>query len=507
MHRRRGALFAGGIAIAALTLTATPAAAGPSAAETADQAAERAAAQATEKLPAGMLKAMQRDLGLTEAQARTRITNEFKAGKEEAGLRAELGASWAGSWVTGKTSDEIVVATTDAAEAEAIEAAGATAEVVDDSLAELNAVKRALDRASAERATTDAPVWYVDVTSNTVVLHAKKTAAAKEFVSAAGLDAGDVKIVRSGESPRPYYDLRGGEAYYINNSGRCSIGFPVTRGSTQGYATAGHCGRAGASTSGHNRVAQGTFQASSFPGNDMAWVAVNSNWTVTPYVRGSGGANVTVSGSTQAAVGASICRSGSTTGWHCGTIQQHNTSVTYPEGTITGVTRTSVCAEPGDSGGSYISGSQAQGVTSGGSGNCSIGGTTYHQPINEILSAYGLTLVTSGGGDPDPPTGCSGYESTHSGSLSSGGQAVQPNGSYYYSSSSGTHRGCLDGPSGSDFDLYLQKWSGSSWTTVARGITSAADETVGYSGTSGYYRWIVHAYSGSGSYTLGLDRP
>ncbi|WP_165984926.1 S1 family peptidase [Streptomyces sp. YIM 98790] len=506
MHRRRGALFAGGIAIAALTLTATPATA-ESSADAAEQAAERAAAQAAEKLPAGMLKAMQRDLGLTEAQAKSRITNEFKAGREEAGLRAELGASWAGSWVTGKTSDEVVVATTDAAEVAAIEATGATAEVVDDSLADLDAVKRALDRAGAEHATTDAPVWYVDVTSNTVVLHAKKTAAAREFVAAAGLDASDVKIVRSSESPRPYYDVRGGEAYYMGSGGRCSVGFSVRRGSTPGFATAGHCGRAGTTTSGYNQVSQGTFQASSFPGNDMAWVAVNSNWTVTPYVRGSGGSNVSVAGSTQAAVGASICRSGSTTGWHCGTIQQHNTSVTYPEGTITGVTRTSVCAEPGDSGGSYISGNQAQGVTSGGSGNCRTGGTTYHQPINEILSTYGLTLVTTGGGDPDPPTGCSGYQSTYTGSLSSNGQAVQPNGSYYYSSSSGTHRGCLDGPNGTDFDLYLQKWSGSSWQTVAQGITSAADETVSYSGTSGYYRWIVHAYSGSGSYTLGITRP
>jgi hypothetical protein len=39
------------------------------------------------------------------------------------------------------------------------------------------------------------------------------------------------------------------------------------------------------------------------------------------------------------------------------------------------------------------SGAQAQGVTSGGSGNCQSGGTTYFQPVNEILSAYGLTLT------------------------------------------------------------------------------------------------------------------
>ena len=95
-----------------------------------------------------------------------------------------------------------------------------------------------------------------------------------------------------------------------------------------------------------------------------------------------------------AAVGASVCRSGSTTGWHCGTIQARDASVTYSQGTVSGLIRTNVCAEPGDSGGSFIAGTQAQGVTSGGSGNCSSGGTTYFQPVNEILSAYGLTLTT-----------------------------------------------------------------------------------------------------------------
>jgi streptogrisin C len=35
-------------------------------------------------------------------------------------------------------------------------------------------------------------------------------------------------------------------------------------------------------------------------------------------------------------------------------------------------------------------------VTSGGSGDCTSGGTTYFQPINPILNAYGLTLITTG---------------------------------------------------------------------------------------------------------------
>ncbi|MFD0659515.1 S1 family peptidase [Thermocatellispora tengchongensis] len=299
--------------------------------------------------------------------------------------------------------------------------------------------------------------------------------------------------------------MRGGDAYYINGSSRCSVGFSVTRGSTGGFVTAGHCGSTGASTTGHNRVAQGTFQGSSFPGNDYAWVAVNSNWTPVGVVNAYGNGIVEVAGSTEAPAGSSVCRSGSTTQWHCGTIQQRNTSVTYPQGTVNQVVRTSVCAEPGDSGGSFISGSQAQGVTSGGSGNCSVGGTTYFQPVNEILTTYGLTLTT--GDSEPPPPGCTGYQNTYTGSLSSGANAYQPNNSYYQSTTSGTHRACLDGPAGVDFDLYLQRWNGSAWTTVASGTTAAPDETVTYNGTAGYYRYRVHAYSGSGSYTLGITRP
>jgi streptogrisin C len=352
---------------------------------------------------------MGRDLGLERRQAERRLANEAEAGATAGRLRAALGDDFAGAWVRGTESGTLTVATTDAADVAAIEAEGAVAEVVRHSLADLDAAKARLDRAAAarEEAAADAPVRYVDVRTNTVTVRALRPSAARALLDAAGVGAALARVERTSERPRPLYDLRGGEAYYINNSGRCSIGFPVTKGTQQGFATAGHCGRTGASTSGANRVAQGTFQGSVFPGRDMAWVAVNSSWTATPYVSGAGGQNVQVTGSTQAPVGASVCRSGSTTGWHCGTVQQHNTSVTYPEGTISGVTRTTVCAEPGDSGGSYISGSQAQGVTSGGSGDCRSGGTTFFQPINPLLQNYGLTLKTTGdgGGPEEPPPG------------------------------------------------------------------------------------------------------
>jgi subtilisin family serine protease len=113
--------------------------------------------------------------------------------------------------------------------------------------------------------------------------------------------------------------------------------------------------------------------------------------------------------------------------------------------------------------------------------------------------------LTGGGGTP-PPSGCS---ESYSGSLTgTGDYDIHPNGTYYYSPASGTHKGCLTGPaSGADFDLYLYKWNGSSWSIVARGETSSASETVTYSGAAGYYYWEVYSYSGSGSYTFAMTRP
>ncbi|HZI98560.1 MAG TPA: S8 family peptidase [Actinomycetales bacterium] len=122
------------------------------------------------------------------------------------------------------------------------------------------------------------------------------------------------------------------------------------------------------------------------------------------------------------------------------------------------------------------------------------------------LLLYSL-LDDAPGPDPDPDPACS-LPETETGSLSGTGDiAYHPGSSGYYYSGSGTQVGCLEGPSGTDFDLYLEKWSGSSWVRVAQSISSSSSEQVTYSGTSGYYSWVVDSYSGSGAYTFGLDRP
>jgi serine protease len=110
-------------------------------------------------------------------------------------------------------------------------------------------------------------------------------------------------------------------------------------------------------------------------------------------------------------------------------------------------------------------------------------------------------VVSSGGA---PCTSCSEYTGSLSGT---GAVQIQPNGTYYFSSVSGTHRGWLQGPANADFDLYLQKWNGFYWATVAVSESVTSTEQIAYTGTLGYYRWRVYSYSGSGTYTFWLQRP
>ncbi|MEV0052081.1 S1 family peptidase [Saccharopolyspora shandongensis] len=374
MKRRLAARMAGTVmlaagTVAALTMPAT-------ATETAPPAAETAT----------LLDAMQRDFGLDRDQALQRLDQEAAAGEADERLRGTLGSTFGGSYFD-PALGKLVVGVTDEARFDEVREAGAEPKLVVYSIEQLNGVVEGLNVRSAT-APQGVSGWYVDGRENSVVLTTRPGTApdAAKFVHASGVLTDAVRVTESLEDPRTYADVIGGNAYYIGSGSRCSVGFSVQGG----FVTAGHCGSAGDSTS----QPTGQFEGSSFPGNDYGWVRVGSADTPQPLVNQYNGSNVTVAGSTESAEGASICRSGSTTGWHCGSVQAKNQTVQYPQGTVTGLTRTNVCAEPGDSGGSWLSGSQAQGVTSGGSGNCSSGGTTYFQPVNEILQAYGLTLLT-----------------------------------------------------------------------------------------------------------------
>jgi len=381
-------------ALAITAVTATAFSLSPAASPALADPVPTGPAAATVDLAPGMLEAMRRDLRLDDRQVAARLRAEAVAPAVERRLRESLGAAFAGAWFP-SGSDRLTVAVTTRDALHTAAAVGVDARLARHSERALAAAKSTLDglRAPAGQVLRG---WFVDVTANTVVIAAAPGASevARTFAKAGGLPAELVTVIEQAEAARPLYDLRGGDQYVINGNTICSIGFSVVGG----FVTAGHCGGVGAPTTGYNGVAQGNFAGSQFPGKDMAWVRTNSSWTPQPWVNNYAGGNVGVAGSQDAAIGSSICRSGRTTGWRCGTLLGRNETITYAQGSVSGLSRSNACAEPGDSGGAWISGNQAQGVTSGGTGNCSSGGTMWFQPVNPILSTYGLTLVTTGGG-------------------------------------------------------------------------------------------------------------
>ncbi|RRO20717.1 trypsin-like serine protease [Saccharopolyspora rhizosphaerae] len=334
----------------------------------------------------GMIAAMQRDLGLTAEQAEARLAQEAVAARADSAVRESLGGSFGGSYFDADLG-KLVVGTTDPAKADEVRAAGAEPRQVGTSEQQLDQIVEVLNGRS-EQAPASVTGWYADVRQNTVVVTTQPGTAAEAtgFVQDARVAQESVRVVESPAQPRTYADVVGGYAYYTAAGARCSMGFAVQGG----FVTAGHCGGQGEQTT----QPTGTFAGSSFPGNDYAYVSTGSDDTGYPLVYDYSGGYVAVSGSSEAPLGASICRSGSTTGWHCGAVLAKNQTVQYQQGTVSGLTRTNVCAEPGDSGGSFISGNQAQGMTSGGWGDCRTGGETYFQPVREALSAYGLSLLT-----------------------------------------------------------------------------------------------------------------
>lgn len=343
----------------------------------------------------GQLAALQADLGLTKQQAEQRLELEGAASKLVPAARRAAGAAFGGVWYEA-SKGRLVVGLTSPSRAAAVRATGADVAAVPVTAAALDRAKSSVDKLAGKSVPAAVSGWAADARAGSVVISVqagKRTAAVDAFVAKVR-QAGPVTVreVRA-EAPRTYAaGTVGGDPYYTGNV-RCSIGFSVHGG----FVTAGHCAGAGASVRGWDGSALGTFRGSSFPGNDYAWVQIGYGWWTVPVVLGWGQiSDQLVRGSWEAPVGASICRSGSTTHWRCGQVLAKNETVNYGNGALFyGATKTSVCAEGGDSGGSFLTGDQAQGVTSGGWGNCGSGGQTWFQPVNEILGAYGLTLHTA----------------------------------------------------------------------------------------------------------------
>ncbi|MER5376826.1 S1 family peptidase [Streptomyces sp. NPDC002553] len=262
------------------------------------------------------------------------------------------------------------------------------ADVTTFSAAELGSVSGAVLKA-------DVPgtAWTVDSKTNRVVVTADSTVSQAEIAKIkkqAGADAGALTIKRTEGRFQKY--IQGGDAIYTSGW-RCSLGFNVRDSAGNYYfLTAGHC-TDGAGTwysnSGRSTVL-GPTAGSSFPTNDYGIVRYSN----TSIAKAGTAGGVDITRAANPTVGTTVYRDGSTTGTHSGRVTALNATVNYGGGDVVyGMIQTNVCAEPGDSGGSlYGSNGVAYGLTSGGSGDCTSGGTTFFQPVVEALNAYGVSV-------------------------------------------------------------------------------------------------------------------
>ncbi|MGW7422658.1 S1 family peptidase [Streptomyces sp. NPDC054813] len=322
------------------------------------------------------------------------FSSATRAGDTGSALVAKLGtARTAGSWIG--ADGKPVVAVTDEQAAAMVKRAGAEPKMVSHSMNELKAATATLRGAPRVAGTA----WAVDYRTNRVMVEADSTVSASDWSDLSRVAAGIGSFVQMQRSEGTFTPRLNGAQPILSTGGRCSAGFNVTNGQTDFILTAGHCGPANTiwfdDSQGNQQL--GTTINTQFPGNDFSLIQyaggkAGDNADVVAIGNGQG---VRITGAADPTVGQKVFRSGSTSGLHDGTVTALNATVNYPEGTVTGLIQTNVCAEPGDSGGPLFSEGIALGVTSGGSGDCTAGGVTFFQPVTRAMAALNVQLIAS----------------------------------------------------------------------------------------------------------------
>ncbi|MFD9219195.1 S1 family peptidase [Streptomyces sp. NPDC060064] len=316
------------------------------------------------------------------------------SGNNDVGARlvSELGVSrTAGSWIG--SDGRQVVAVTDADAAAEVKRTGARAKVVRYSMRQLRTATETLSEAPRVPGTA----WAMDYASNKVVVQADSTVSATDWSRMSDVAKGIGGFVQMQRTTGSFTTRVNAAEPILSGDGRCSAGFNVTNGRDNFILTAGHCGPVGTSWFTGTRGAQqvGATTESRFPGTDFALIQYQSGQAAdgTNIVNVGDGQGVQITAAADPFVGQQVFRSGSTTGLRSGRVTGLNATVNYPEGTVTGLVETTVCAEPGDSGGPLFAQGLALGVTSGGNGDCTSGGTTYFQPVTKAMAALGVSLT------------------------------------------------------------------------------------------------------------------
>ncbi|WP_431045156.1 S1 family peptidase [Streptomyces sp. P1-3] len=310
------------------------------------------------------------------------------AGKLSTHLAATLNGDTAGSYYDAEAG-KLVVNVVDEAAADAVRDAGAEAKVVKHTLAQLDAARATLKAKAAIPGTA----WAMDPKTNKVVITADSTVTGDRLAKLEKVAGSLGDKVRVRHSAGKFQTrIAGGDAIW-GSGARCSLGFNVVKDGQPYFLTAGHCTEAVSSWSDSQGGSEiGANEGSSFPGDDYGLVKYTAEIDHPSEVNLYDGGSQAITQAGEATVGQEVRRSGSTTQVHDGQVTALDATVNYAEGTVEGLIQTTVCAEPGDSGGALFAGETALGLTSGGSGDCSSGGETFFQPVTEPLEVYGAEI-------------------------------------------------------------------------------------------------------------------
>ncbi len=355
-----------------------------------------------------MLEVMADTFGTTTEQAAQRIDRERAQSTALTALE-NRGVTTKGAYFSG---DDLVVNVTGGDDAQAARDAGLTprtAQRDSDDLEALAAQVKSIAGDDIEQVQTYGP----DLPSQQVVVTVAPGADADLQQRLSDVDG--IKVV-TGETGglAPTVAVVGGRIMDLVPGTNCSLGFPGTISGDHVLLTAGHCVEGGPDVLDGNGTHIGYGEHSRFntgaPSVDMGLMDIDPEDTGAGYIDTRMGTTVPVTGASAAPIGTSICKAGNTTGWTCGQITHYGLTVNYGDGMggitpTSGLARSTVCTEGGDSGGAYISGTTAQGMTSGGpsdghdcgynQGENATGSYSFYQPVVDAANYYGVSLITS----------------------------------------------------------------------------------------------------------------
>ncbi len=320
------------------------------------------------------------------AQAAPSGTSPITAEKAAA-LAAHLDS--AGSYLDSGSGRMVITVTTEAA-AQAVRDAGGVPRVVRYTAADLRAGTDLLNRDALIAGTA----WSVDPLSNQIVVTTDETVTGAKLsrLTAVTDRLGNRVRLQSTQGVLSQVST-GGEAIF-GEVYRCSLGFNVRNRGAYYFLTAGHCANLATTwySDAEKTAALGTRTGTSYPTNDYGIFRYNQGVPHPGVVDLYAAGTQDITSARAAYVNEPIRRSGSTTGVRSGTVTGLNATVNYAEGSVFGLIQTSACAEGGDSGGPLFDNTIALGIASGAAGDCTTGGSTFFQPIIEVLKAYNVRV-------------------------------------------------------------------------------------------------------------------